>query len=48
MAKFWEENKTFSTKIDKNKEKFYCLEMFLTYLEKFTWGMLETIQLEMY
>ncbi len=26
--KFWEENKTFSTKIDKNKEKFYCLEMF--------------------
>ena len=26
--KFWEENKTFSTKVDKNKKKFYCLEMF--------------------
>ena len=26
--KFWDENKTFSTKIDKNKKKFYCLEMF--------------------
>ena len=24
----WEDNKTFSTKIDKNKKKFYCLEMF--------------------
>ena len=24
----WEENKTFSTKVDKNKKKFYCLEMF--------------------
>jgi len=26
--KFWEKNKTFKTKIDKNKKKFYCLEMF--------------------
>ncbi len=26
--KFWNENKSFSTKIDKNKKKFYCLEMF--------------------
>ena len=26
--KLWEKNKTFSTKIDKNKKKFYCLEMF--------------------
>ena len=26
--KIWEEEKTFSTKIDKNKKKFYCLEMF--------------------
>ena len=26
--KFWSEKKTFSTKIDKNKKKFYCLEMF--------------------
>ena len=26
--KVWESNKTFSTKIDKNKKKFYCLEMF--------------------
>jgi leucyl-tRNA synthetase len=26
--KFWEKNKSFSAKIDKNKKKFYCLEMF--------------------
>mgnify|MGYP001184398208 CR=1 FL=1 len=26
--KLWEENKIFSTKIEKNKKKFYCLEMF--------------------
>ena len=26
--KFWEEEKIFSTKVDKNKKKFYCLEMF--------------------
>ncbi|MDA9853155.1 leucine--tRNA ligase [Candidatus Pelagibacter sp.] len=26
--KFWNQNKTFSTKVDKNKKKFYCLEMF--------------------
>jgi len=26
--KLWEEEKTFSTKVDKNKKKFYCLEMF--------------------
>ncbi len=26
--KFWDENKTFSTKTDKSKKKFYCLEMF--------------------
>ncbi|SVD88340.1 uncharacterized protein METZ01_LOCUS441194, partial [marine metagenome] len=26
--KLWEKNKTFSSKIDKNKKKFYCLEMF--------------------
>ena len=26
--KLWENNKTFSSSIDKNKEKFYCLEMF--------------------
>jgi len=26
--KFWELNKTFATKVDKNKKKFYCLEMF--------------------
>ena len=26
--KFWEKEKTFSAKIDKNKKKFYCLEMF--------------------
>ena len=26
--KFWDQKKVFSTKIDKNKKKFYCLEMF--------------------
>ena len=26
--KIWEDNKAFQTKIDKKKEKFYCLEMF--------------------
>ena len=26
--KIWEKNKTFSSKVDKNKKKFYCLEMF--------------------
>jgi len=26
--KFWEEEKSFSTKVDRNKKKFYCLEMF--------------------
>ena len=26
--KFWEKNKVFSTKIDKHKKKFYCLEIF--------------------
>ena len=25
---FWEENKVFKTQLDKNKKKFYCLEMF--------------------
>ena len=26
--KFWEEKKTFKSQVDKNKKKFYCLEMF--------------------
>ena len=26
--KLWEKNKTFASKVDKNKKKFYCLEMF--------------------
>ncbi|MDA8932976.1 leucine--tRNA ligase [Candidatus Pelagibacter ubique] len=26
--KYWESQKTFSTKVEKNKKKFYCLEMF--------------------
>ncbi len=26
--KYWEENKVFKTKVEKNKKKFYCLEMF--------------------
>ena len=25
---FWDKNKTYKTKIDKTKKKFYCLEMF--------------------
>ena len=25
---YWEKNNSFSVEIDKNKEKFYCLEMF--------------------
>ena len=28
MAKVLDQNKTFSTKLDKTKKKFYCLEMF--------------------
>ena len=28
MAKFLGKRKTFSTQVDKNKKKFYCLEMF--------------------
>ena len=26
--RFWESKKTFSSTVDKNKKKFYCLEMF--------------------
>ena len=26
--KYWEENNIFSSKVDKNKKKFYCIEMF--------------------
>ena len=26
--KYWAENESFSAKVDKNKQKFYCLEMF--------------------
>ena len=36
--KIWEEKKTFSTKIEKNKKKFYCLEMFPYLSGKFIWG----------
>jgi leucyl-tRNA synthetase len=25
---YWAKNKSFSVKVDKNKKKFYCLEMF--------------------
>ena len=25
---FWEKNRSFKTEVDKNKKKFYCLEMF--------------------
>ena len=41
--KFWEDNKSF--KAERNKaNKFYCLEMFPTHLEKFIWDTLEIIQ----
>ena len=46
--KYWDENKSFSVKADKNKKKFYCLEMFPYPLEKSIWGMSEIIQLEMF
>ena len=26
--KFWEDNKTFKSEVDRSKKKFYCLEMF--------------------
>jgi leucyl-tRNA synthetase len=26
--KYWQDNNTFSTKVDKAQKKFYCLEMF--------------------
>ena len=26
--KYWEKNKTFKSKVDKSKDKYYCLEMF--------------------
>jgi leucyl-tRNA synthetase len=40
----WSKNKTFSTSLDKNKKKFYCLEMFPYPSGKFIWDMLETTQ----
>ena len=46
MAKIWEK-KNFSTKVDKNKKKFYCLEMFPYPSGKFIWVMLEIILLVM-
>ena len=36
---FWTKNKSFKSKIDKKKKKFYCLEMFPYPLGKFIWGM---------
>ena len=44
----WEKNKNFSTKVDKSKKKFYCLEMFHTHQVKFIWVMLEITQLAMF
>jgi leucyl-tRNA synthetase len=41
--KIWDKEKKFSTKIDKNKKKFYCLEMFPYPSGKFIWDMLEII-----
>ena len=44
----WHENNSFKVKIDNQKEKFYCLEMFPYPQEKFIWVMLEIIRLVMY
>ena len=46
--KIWEKNKSFSSKINKNKKKFYCLEMFPYPSGKFIWDMFVIIQSEMY
>ena len=46
--KVWDEKKVFKTKIEKNKKKFYCLEMFPYPSEKYTWVMLEITQLVMF
>ena len=46
--KIWEDNKTFQTKVDKKKEKFYCLEMFPYPKEKFTWDTFGIILLVMF
>ena len=40
---FWKNNKTFKSAVNKNKEKYYILEMFPTHLEKYIWVMSEII-----
>ena len=42
----WSSKKTDSVIIDKNKKKFYCLEMFPSPSGKYIWDMLEIILLE--
>ena len=42
--KYWDEKKEFKTTVDKNKKKFYCLEMFPYPSGKFIWVMLEITQ----
>ena len=44
----WDQNKVFESKVDINKKKFYCLEMFPYPSGKFIWDMLEIIQLVMF
>ena len=36
--KFWEENKIFKTKLDKNKKKFYCLRNVSLSIRKNSYG----------
>ena len=37
--KFWDENQTYKTSIDKKKKNFMSQKCFLTRLEKYTWDM---------
>ena len=45
--KIWNDTNKFQSQIDKNKKKFYCLEMFPYPSGNIHMGHVETIQLEM-